>query len=76
MGLSKHSIGEFVELYSSRCGIANLSPEQVSGINIEKEFLNLPDKWVKIQATIKLSLLTILPVILCTLAEIKFYPLH
>ena len=38
MGLSKHTIGEFVELFSVRCGIPNLSPEQVSGINIEKEF--------------------------------------
>ena len=38
MGLSKHTIGEFVELFSARCGIPNLSPEQVSGINIEKEF--------------------------------------
>lgn len=38
MGLSKYKIGEFVEPYSQRCGIANLIPEQVSGINIDKEF--------------------------------------
>lgn len=38
MGLSKHKIGEFIEPYSQRCGIANLIPEQVSGINIDKEF--------------------------------------
>lgn len=38
MGLSKYKIGEFVEPYSQRCGIDNLIPEQVSGINIDKEF--------------------------------------
>ncbi len=38
MGLSKHKIGDFIEPYSHRCGIPDLLPEQVSGINIEKEF--------------------------------------
>ncbi|MBP5338577.1 MAG: hypothetical protein J6Z14_04635 [Prevotella sp.] len=38
MGLSKYHIGELVELYSQRCDISNLIPEQVSGINIDKEF--------------------------------------
>ena len=38
MGLSKYKIGEFVEPYSLRCGIADLISEQVSGINIDKEF--------------------------------------
>lgn len=38
MGLSKYTIGKFVKPFSSRCGIPNLSLEQVSGINIEKEF--------------------------------------
>lgn len=38
MGLSKYKIGEFVEPYSQRCGIADLIPEQVSGISIDKEF--------------------------------------
>ena len=38
MGLTKYKIGKFVEPYSQRCGIADLIPEQVSGINIDKEF--------------------------------------
>lgn len=38
MGLKKYKIGEFVEPYSQRCGISALIPEQVSGINIDKEF--------------------------------------
>ena len=38
MGLKKYKIGEFVEPYSQRCGISDLIPEQVSGINIDKEF--------------------------------------
>lgn len=38
MVLTKCKIGKFVEPYSQRCGIANLIPEQVSGINIDKEF--------------------------------------
>lgn len=38
MRLKKYKIGEFVEPYSQRCGISDLIPEQVSGINIDKEF--------------------------------------
>ena len=38
MELRKCKIGEFVEPYSQRCGIADLIPDQVSGINIDKEF--------------------------------------
>lgn len=38
MGLSKHRIGEFVSPFSQRCGIPDLTPEQVSGVNIDKEF--------------------------------------
>ena len=38
MGLKTYKIGEFVEPYSQRCGISDLIPEQVSGINIDKEF--------------------------------------
>ncbi len=36
--MKKYKIGEFVEPYSQRCGISDLIPEQVSGINIDKEF--------------------------------------
>lgn len=38
MGLTKCKIGSFIEAYSRRCAIPDLRPEQVSGINIEKEF--------------------------------------
>ena len=38
MKLKKYKIGEFIEPYSQRCGIVDLIPEQVSGINIDKEF--------------------------------------
>lgn len=38
MTMKKYKIGEFIEPYSQRCGIADLIPEQVSGINIDKEF--------------------------------------
>lgn len=38
MTMKKYKIGEFVEPYSQRCGISDLIPEQVSGINIDKEF--------------------------------------
>ena len=38
MGLTKYKIGDFIEPYNERCGVANLIPEQVSGINIDKEF--------------------------------------
>lgn len=38
MELTRHKIGEFVSPFSQRCGVPDLSPEQVSGINNEKEF--------------------------------------
>ncbi|UPS45564.1 restriction endonuclease subunit S [Prevotella sp. E15-22] len=38
MGLTKYNIGYFVEPYNEKCGIANLLPDQISGINIDKEF--------------------------------------
>lgn len=38
MGLNKYRIGDLIEPYSQRCGIPDLLPEQVSGINIDKEF--------------------------------------
>lgn len=38
MGLSKYKIGDFIEPFSERSGISDLLPEQVSGINIYKEF--------------------------------------
>ncbi len=38
MALTKYKIGNLIEPYSSRCGIPNLAPEEVSGINIDKEF--------------------------------------
>lgn len=36
--MKKYKLGEFVEAYNLRCGIPDLTPEQVSGINIDKEF--------------------------------------
>ena len=36
--MKKYRLGEFVEAYNLRCGIPDLTPEQVSGINIDKEF--------------------------------------
>lgn len=38
MTMKKYKIGDFIELFSKRSGIQNLLPEQVSGINIDKEF--------------------------------------
>ncbi len=38
MELSRYKIGDFVELYSSKCNLPNFPPEEVSGINIDKEF--------------------------------------
>lgn len=38
MALTKYKIGNLIEPYSSRCGIPNLALEEVSGINIDKEF--------------------------------------
>lgn len=38
MALTKYKIGAFIELFTKKCGIPNLLIEQVSGINIDKEF--------------------------------------
>ena len=38
MGLSKYRIGDLIESYSKKCGISDLQPDDVSGINIDKEF--------------------------------------
>lgn len=38
MGLSKIKLGKYLELYSEKCGISNLSNEDVSGVNKDKEF--------------------------------------
>lgn len=38
-------LGDYVELYSQKCGIANLPPEDVSGINRNREFFE-PSKQV------------------------------
>ncbi len=39
MALTKYKIGDLIEPYSERCGIENLSPNDISGISIDKEFL-------------------------------------
>lgn len=38
MALSRYKLGELVVPHSEKCGIANLTPYQVSGVNREKEF--------------------------------------
>lgn len=38
MALNKYKIGKLIEQYKKKCGISNLSPYDVSGINREKEF--------------------------------------
>lgn len=45
MGLKKVKIGTFVELYSEACGISNLTVDDVSGVNRDKEFFE-PSKQV------------------------------
>ena len=45
MGLSRIKIGSFVELYSQACGIPDLTLNDVSGINRDKEFFE-PSKQV------------------------------
>lgn len=45
MALSKIKIGSLIELYKSRCDIPNLLPENVSGVNKDKEFFE-PSKQV------------------------------
>lgn len=38
MTLSKYKLRDIIKLYSEECGIPNLTPYQVSGINRDKEF--------------------------------------
>lgn len=38
MALSRYKLGELIVPHSEKCGIANLTPYQVSGVNREKEF--------------------------------------
>lgn len=38
MGLNKVKIGTFISIYNEQCGIPNLSVDDISGINREKEF--------------------------------------
>jgi type I restriction enzyme S subunit len=38
MGLSKYRIGDLIEPFSKKCGISDLQPNDVSGINIDTEF--------------------------------------
>lgn len=38
MALTRYRIGEFVELHNEKCGIANLTPYDISGVNSDKEF--------------------------------------
>ena len=45
MGLSKVRIGVFVELYSETCGIPDLTVDDISGVNKDKEFFE-PSKQV------------------------------
>lgn len=45
MKLTKYKLGSFLELYAEKCNIPNLSIDDVSGINREKEFFE-PSKQV------------------------------
>ena len=45
MKLSKIKIGSLIDVYSEECGISNLTVNDVSGINIDKEFFE-PSKQV------------------------------
>ena len=38
MKLTKHKLGEFVELYNEKCGIPDLTIWDISGVNSDKEF--------------------------------------
>lgn len=38
MGLTKIKLGKYIELYSKKCDIPNLSNDDVSGVNKDKEF--------------------------------------
>jgi len=38
MALTKYRLGELIKPYSRKCGVPDLTPDQVSGVNREKEF--------------------------------------
>lgn len=38
MALNKIKIGKYIQLYSEKCGIKNLTNDEISGINKDKEF--------------------------------------
>ncbi|MBD5413134.1 MAG: restriction endonuclease subunit S [Treponema sp.] len=38
MGLTRIKLGKYIELYSQKCNVPNLSNDEVSGVNKEKEF--------------------------------------
>ena len=38
MALTKYRLGELIKPYSRKCGVPDLMPDQVSGVNREKEF--------------------------------------
>ena len=38
MALTKYKLGEFVELFSERCGNPNLTVWEISGVNSDKAF--------------------------------------
>ncbi len=38
MALTKYRLGELIRPYSRKCGVPDLTPDQVSGVNREKEF--------------------------------------
>lgn len=45
MALTKYRLGDFVELFNEKCGIPNLTVDDVSGVNRDKEFFE-PSKQV------------------------------
>lgn len=45
MALTKYRLGDFIELYSEKCGMPNLSVWDISGVNSKKEFFE-PSKQV------------------------------
>ena len=45
MALNKVKLGDYIELYSEKCNISNLTPDEVSGVNRDKEFFE-PSKQV------------------------------
>lgn len=45
MALTKYKLRDFVELYSEKCNISDLSPWNISGVNSDKEFFE-PSKQV------------------------------